>query len=421
MSAAPHPVPIAAGPVDHRIRPPGSKSETIRALAAACLADGRSHLYGALDADDTMAMAGVIRALGVDVATNTEPWSVDGQGGRLSPPQLPLDARESGLCARIGLVLAGSADGTSVMQGRGRLGERPLSSLIATLRDLGVEIDGDRLPIEVTGHGRLWGGTIAIDCSETTQFATALMLAAPTMQEPALLELKGLTGSVGYLELTATTMRRFGASVERTFTGYEVENTGYQPADVVVEPDASAAAYPMVAAAITGGRVTIEGIPSDSRQPDLAVTRHLRTMGCETRSEAGEITVIGPTGPLQPLETDLSDTPDGALALAVACLFAKGVSRLSGLGSLRHKESNRLDALSQELSRLGAGARVEDDTLVVTPANLHPSVVDPHGDHRVAMALGLVGLVVPGIAVDAPGVVDKTWPGFWTMLDDLSR
>jgi 3-phosphoshikimate 1-carboxyvinyltransferase len=416
-----HKVHVVHRPIDARIRPPGSKSETIRALTAAALAEGRSHLYAALDADDTHAMIDVLRVLGVDLVTASEPWSVDGNGGRLEPAATPLDARESGLTARIAMALAASCDGANVLKGHGRLPHRPMSGLIDALRDLGVVVRGEGLPIEITGHGRLWGGSIPVDCSATSQFATALMLLAPIMQEPTVLEPRGMAGSYGYLEMTAATMRRFGASVDRTLTGYEIANTGYRPTDVVIDPDASAAVYPLVAAAITGGRVVIDGLGLGDRQPDMLVVTHLEAMGCDVSWDEHRMSLVGRESSLSPIDADMSEAPDGAVALAVACLFADGASRLSGLGSLRHKESDRMMALSEGIGRLGGRVERHGDGLTVLPARLKGAVIDPHGDHRIAMALAVIGLVVSDVTIMSPGVVDKTWPGFWAMLDDLSR
>ncbi|MGH3651134.1 MAG: 3-phosphoshikimate 1-carboxyvinyltransferase [Acidimicrobiia bacterium] len=414
-------VPVLSRPIDARIRPPGSKSETIRALAAAALADGRSHLYGALTAEDTMAMVTALRALAIEVGVDSEPWTVDGHGGRLSAPPRPIDVNESGLAARILVALAGSLDGATTITGRGKLPQRPMEGLLTALRSQGVGISGDRLPLEVIGRGPLWGGPIEVDCSATSQFATALMLAAPIMHTSCRLEIKGLTGSRGYLDMTASAMRRFGAVVEPTVTGYEIANGGYSVADVVIEPDASAAVYPMAVAAITGGRVVIEGLGKSSRQPDLDVAPVLESMGCRVSWGEADLTVDARGVELSAVDVEMSEAPDGSLAVAVVCLFADGLSRISGLESLRHKESDRLEAMSGEIARIGGSAHVEGDTLVIEPGHLHGASIDPHGDHRIAMALATVGTRVAGIRVVFPDVVGKTWPLFWSFLDDLDR
>jgi 3-phosphoshikimate 1-carboxyvinyltransferase len=294
-----------------------------------------------------------------------------------------------------------------------------MGGIVDVLRAQGIEVSGERLPIEVAGRGHLWGGLIPVDCSESSQFATAVMLVAPLMQNPCVLEPRGLTGSAGYLEGTVSIMRRFGASVERTVTGYEIANEGYRASDVVIEPDASAAVYPMAIAAITGGEVTIEGLGEGSWQPDLGVAAVLGQMGCEVTWEETRVHVDATGSDLHGVDVDMSHAPDGSLALAVACLFATTPSRISGLGSLRHKESDRLAAISEEMRRIGGDVVVEGDSLVIAPGPLHGAVIEPHGDHRIAMSMATAGFRVAGVEVSSPGVVDKTWPGFWEFLDSL--
>lgn len=257
-----------------------------------------------------------------------------------------------------------------------------------------------------------------VDSSMSSQFVTALMMVSPLNRNPTILRIVGDRVSEGYLDLTTGVMRRFGAEVTMTVTGYEIANTGYQAADVEIEPDVSAAVYPMVAAAITGGRVEVAGVRETSRQPDIAVADHLGAMGCRIDDGASGIMVEGPAS-LQPLDADLSALPDGAMALATACLFADGPSRLTGLGTLRHKESDRLQALEDGMERLGARVVVDDESMMITPGPLRAATLDPHGDHRVAMSLALVGLKVVGVEVTDPEVVDKTWPGYWEAMTIL--
>lgn len=407
----------AAGPIRASVKPPGSKSVTIRALAAAALAPGRSHLYGPLDADDTLAMAEVLRGFGVAVAVGSEPWTVDGRGSDLRTPDQVLDAGESGLTARIAIAMAALVDGEVTIDGVGRLRMRPLGPLLDALANQGVSFSASdgTLPVTVSGHGGLWGGEIAVDSTLSSQFVTALLLVAPTTREPTRLRIEGDRGAAGYVELTGRVMSGFGAEVDQTITGYEVPNTGYHPADFQVEPDVSAAVYPMVAAAITGGSTAIEGVWLDSLQPDIAVADRLRFMGCSvTEGETG-LVIEGPEI-LDPIETDMAGAPDGALALAVACLFASAPSRITGLSTLRHKESDRLFAMSQEMEKLGARATVDGDTLRIDPGILRGATIDPHGDHRVAMSLALVGLRVGGVVIEHPEVVNKTWPGYWETM-----
>jgi 3-phosphoshikimate 1-carboxyvinyltransferase len=410
-------------PVEAVIRPPGSKSQTIRALVAAALAKGRSRLERPLESEDTTFARRALEQLGVEIDAEEGRWAIEGSAGALHPAPGPIDAGASGLTARAMIAVAALVDGRTTVVGRDRLPERPMGGLVEALLGLGVEAagTGGRLPVTVVGTGALPGGTVEVASHQTTQFATALLMAAPLAEAPLHIVPSGLEGSHRYLDVTLDTMRRFGARVDRTDRGYQGFPTGYTSIHLVVEPDASAAVYPMVAAAISGGRVTIDGLGSRSIQPDLGVAGVLAMMGCDVEQSETAITVDARGRRLQPIDVDLSGSPDGSLAVAVAALFAEGPSRLRGLGSLRYKESDRLSAMANEIARLGAGARVEGTELVITPAAMTPARIETYGDHRMAMSFALVGLGVPGIEIADPEVVAKTWPGYWDMLDGLSE
>jgi 3-phosphoshikimate 1-carboxyvinyltransferase len=414
-------VQTASSPIEATVRPPGSKSQTIRALVVSGLAAGTSRLHHPLDAGDTRAARRSLRALGVVIDDNADPWAVTGTAGRLQTAGAPLDAGASGLTARALIAMAPLVDGPTTITGRDRLPERPFGGLLEAVRSMGAKVTdtGGRLPVTVMGFGALTGGEVRVAAGETSQYLTSVLMAAPLADEPSTITPIGLAGSGGYVEMTLELMRHFGGSVTKSGESYRVEPTGYSGTDVEIEPDASAAVYPMVAAAITKGQVTIEGLGSGSVQPDMEVARVLQQMGCEVTQTADSTVVSAPGRSLSAVDVDLSGCPDGSLAVVVACLFADGPSRLSGLGSLRFKESDRLAALVSEVRRLGAGAEAGDDTLTITPAPLRASAVDTHEDHRIAMAFALVGLVVPGVEVSDPRVVDKTWPGYWAFLRQL--
>ncbi|MDP9493883.1 MAG: 3-phosphoshikimate 1-carboxyvinyltransferase [Actinomycetota bacterium] len=412
---------VKTGPVEATVRPPGSKSLTIRALFTAASAAGTSHLGHPLESGDTVAAREAVRSLGVSVEEAEENWEVVGTGGVFVATPHPIDVGESGLTARSLVALAALVPGSTRIVGQGRLPQRPMGGLIEALHALGVTVRSDNggVPLEVEGSGVLHGGTVKVAAGDTSQFATALLLVAPLAVEPITVIIDDLQGSAGYLDLTEDVMTRFGAKVERIGEGFRVQPTGYQAADYEIEPDASAAVYPLVAAAIRGGTVTVSGLDGSSLQPDIEVIEVLTAMGCRIAEGYETTTIEAGGGPLNPIDIDLSGMPDGALAVAVACLFARGQSRLHGLASLRHKESDRLRALAEQLQNLGAGVRVEEDSLVISPGPLHPARIDTYGDHRIAMAFSLAGLVQPGVEIESPGVVDKTWPGFWEMLESL--
>ncbi|HEU5113505.1 MAG TPA: 3-phosphoshikimate 1-carboxyvinyltransferase, partial [Acidimicrobiia bacterium] len=335
-----------------------------------------------------------------------------------------VDVGASGLTARSVIAVASLVHGTTTVVGRDRLPERPMGGLVDALDALGVDVtsvDGP-LPVIIEGVGALSGGSVSVDSRHTSQFASALLLTAPLARGELIVTPEGIEGSQRYLDMTVGMMKEFGATVDRVGSGYRVEPHGYTGRDIVIEPDASAAVYPMVAAAITGGRVTIEGLGSESMQPDLQIAVVLERMGCDVRQSGHDTTIVGPLdGQLRPVDVDLSGSPDGSLAVAVAALFAESPSKLRGLGSLRHKESDRLAALAIEIARLGGDAKVVRDELHITPGKLRPARVQTYGDHRVAMSFALVGLRIPAIEIADPEVVAKTWPAYWGMLSGLAQ
>lgn len=410
---------LPAGRAAGVIRVPGSKSAAIRALAVAALAPGRSTIHGGDLYEDTEAMLRVLEGFGVPAVAG-ESWEVN--GGSLRAPEGPIDCGESGLSARIAMAMAATVDGETTITGRGRLLERPMAPLVEILRSQHIEVrasTGGTLPLTVNGREGWWGGEIVVPTDTSTQFLTAVLLAAPTARYPTAVRAVGDGGAIGYVGMTLDVMAGFGVRVIEAAQGFEVPNSGYRAGSYGVPPDASSAVYPAVAAAITGGEVTILGLDANDRQPDMEVFEHLRAMGCIVDAVDVGVRVIGPDG-LDPIEADMEGAPDGALGLSVACLFARGNSRLTGLGSLRHKESDRLAAMAEGLGRLGARVEVTEDSISIDPpADAAAAVVAAHGDHRVAMSLALAGLRIEGVAVDHPEVVAKTWPGFWEDVERL--
>jgi 3-phosphoshikimate 1-carboxyvinyltransferase len=409
-------------PLESVVHPPGSKSHTNRALIIAALAGGGvSRLFNPLVADDSAVMRTCLRRLGVMIDDVDDPWLVLGSGGELKAPSGPLDVGASGTTARFVTAIAALADGPVTLDGTERMRRRPIGALAAALEGLGAGIvtSGGFPPVTVT-PGSLRGGLVEIDGSESSQFVSALLMLGPML--PARLHIglrNGELVSRPYVDATIEVMRVFGAEAWATDTGFAVAPGGYHKAHYDIEADASAAVYPAVAAAIRGGVVRIEGIPAGSTQPDLSVLEVLGRMGCAIRRGPTSIEVSGPGTALAPIEADMGGSPDGALAVAVACLFAEGESRLTGLSTLRLKETDRLTALETEIRRLGGLARVEGDDLVVGPGPLRPARIETYDDHRMAMAFSLVGLRVPGIEIVDPGCVSKTWPAFFDVLASL--
>ena len=428
MAAAglPDPLPIRPrGPVTGRLRPPGSRSVTNRALVAAALAMGTSRLLEATESDDTLAMVRGLEALGVPIRRAPGAWSVEGQAGRLhGAPRLDVGA--SGTTARFLTAVACLADGPSHLDGSHRMRERPIAELVEALEGLGarIRIEGKNgcPPLTILGGG-LAGGEVEIDASRSSQFVSGVLLAAPRAKRPVTLRLAGgRLVSRSFLELTLEVMAGFGVDVE--WNGRDRLRVpaplAYRSQELRIEPDAQAAVYAFCAAAIAGGRVCVLGIPPGSRQTDLRLLDVLEKMGCRVaRHSEGVQVERDPGAPLRAVEVDANAFPDAALALAVVALFAEGVTTIRGLAHLPLKETDRLAALRTELRRLGALAQTGPDWLRIEPGPLHGATVETYDDHRMAMSFALAGLRIPGVAIRDPGCVAKTWPGFFEALEQL--
>jgi 3-phosphoshikimate 1-carboxyvinyltransferase len=426
MQELPDPLRIEPrGPLDARVRVPGSKSVTNRALLAAALAEGASELSGALASDDTEVMVASLAALGCPVDTAAEPWRVQGRGGRLRAPAAALFTGNSGTTARFLTAAACLADGPVTIDGTARMRERPIDDLVRALAQLGAEckILGARgcPPVQVAGGG-LAGGEATIDARRSSQYVSAVLLAAPYAQRDVALRFAGgELVSRPYVDLTLDVMRAFGARADWEGTDALRVRGGvpYRGRRYAIEADASSAAYPFCAAAIAGGCVRVEGLDPRTRQPDVGILDLLERMGC--RAERGDdwAELRGPAGKLAGVDVDMNALPDAVLALAVVALFADGPTRIRNVSNLRIKETDRLAALETELTKLGARARSDFDSLTIEPGPLRAATIDTYGDHRMAMAFALAGLRQPGVAIRDPGCVSKTWPDYFGMLARL--
>ncbi len=421
---------------------PGSKSHTNRALLCAALADGESVLDRVLIADDTEAMLGVIESLGavvdrrpdgtvvIDGSAPHGPRSDGLSGGAASNG--PLDSpehvsrqivdvrtRQSGTTSRFVLPVLATLAGHFRLDGDPQLRSRPFGPQLDALRQLGAAIEGSGLPLLIDGHV-LSGGKIKIEGSTSSQFLSGLLLAAPLMSGPLSIEVDGHLVSKPYVALTIDTMARFGQHVEVVgdFQRFECRPGRYQAAEFSIEPDASAASYFFAAAAITGGTVRINGLDSSTVQGDLAFTRVLEQMGATVETGPGWTSLAG-TGELRGTSVDMSDISDTAQTLAVVASFASTPTEMTGIGFIRRKETDRIAATVAELNRRGIEATATDDGLIVYPGVARPGVVQTYDDHRMAMSFALLGLVHDGIEIADPRCVNKTFPTYFTVLEQL--
>ena len=400
------------------LRPPGSKSITNRALLCASLADGTSTLRGALFAQDTHAMMDAVAALGSGVHADQASATIEvhGSAGRQPAEPVRIDARQSGTTSRFILPAAALGSTRVVVDGAPQLRSRPMLPLLDALEQLGVSVEPLEqpgfLPVAVRGPAR--GGEVRVAGHLSSQFLSGLLMAAPLMERGLRVDLTSPLVSVPYVTMTLAVMRAFGVVAD----GLAVAAGNYTPAVLAIEPDASAAAYFFAAAAISGGRITVEGLGANSIQGDVAFVDILERMGALVERAADRITVCG-TGTLRGVEVDMADISDTAQTLAAVAVFAQTPTRVGGIGFIRGKESDRIGALAAELGRAGIAVATDPDGFTVTPGTVRPTRFHTYDDHRMAMSLALLGLRAHGIEIEDPGCVAKTYPDFFADLASL--
>lgn len=387
-----------ARPPDATIAVPGSKSITNRALICAALADGTSVLEGALWADDTEAMVECLRALGIGVDVAGDRITVHGQGGAIPATEARLNVRLSGTTARFIAPVAALGHGQFEIDAAPPMRRRPMAPTFDALRSVGVQIDelGEPgcLPVLMHTSG-VRGGRVSVSGDVSSQFLSGLLMAGFQVDVTTALV------STPYVEMTRAVMHAFGQA--RTFA---------------IEPDASAASYFFAAATLCDGRVTVEGLGPSSLQGDTRFVDVLESMGATVERDANRTTVYG-TGALHGVDVDLRDLSDMVPTLAAIALFADSPTTIAGVGFIRGKESDRIGDVITELRRCGIEAIEHDDGLTITPGQPRPARIHTYDDHRMAMAFALIGLRVPGIEIEDPECVAKTFPGYFKALDQL--
>jgi 3-phosphoshikimate 1-carboxyvinyltransferase len=421
-----------AGPLDFVTEIPGSKSITNRALVQAALADGHSLLTNALLAEDTKLMIEALRRLGIAITVDESAPTVEITGcrGQFPVTEASLFCGNAGTVMRFLTACAATGYGTFTLDGIARMRERPIGDLIDVLRALGAHAEyhgRDGYP-PLTIHARhLRGGHVAIDAPASSQFVSALLLAAPYASSDVLIDVIGPIPSVPYLKITLGVMDAFGVPV---IEQYDKESAKfiipapqrYTGRRYAIEPDASNAAYFFAAAAVAGGRVTVKNLGADSLQGDARFIDVLEKMGCSIERGRASLRVTGPkeAAALRGIDIDLNDMPDTAQTLAVIALFTDGPTTIRNVANLRIKETDRLAALAQELRKLGAEVEEQEEGLtIVPPRQPRGALIETFGDHRMAMSFAVAGLRIPGVEINDPGCCGKTFPDFFARWDRL--
>ena len=400
------------------IAAPPSKSVTQRALVAASLARGVSTLRRPLLGGDGRILVEALRRAGLQIDEQPEALTLDGSAGISSGPPLALHLGNAGTAMRFLAARLATGERECVLDGDPRMRERPIEPLLAALRALGARaasLQGNGCPPVAVGGLRPAGGEAHLDGTLSSQFLSGLLMAGPGFENGVAITVEGALVSRPYVDVTCDVMRHFGVEATRFAVA---PGSRYRPADITIEGDWSSASYFLAAAAIVPGRVEMQGLRSDSAQGDRRFADLLEEAGCRIERRADGITATG-TGTLQSLDADLGDCPDIAPTAAIVALFARGTTRLRGLAHLRLKESDRIAALCEGIAAIGGDARPEADGLTIRPRPPHGGIVDPRGDHRMAFAFALLGLVVPGVLVRDPDCVAKSWSSFWSDLEGL--
>ena len=430
------------------VQVPGSKSITNRALILAALAQPAelsafsyqpsaignvSVLENALRSDDTEVMIDSLQRLGIAVVAD---WS----NNRITVPCTAISnwnknveffCGNSGTTIRFLTAMLSVGEGTYRLDGVARMRERPIGDLVEALQGLGVDIRCEKNngcpPIILNAHG-LPGGKVAVRGNTSSQFLSALLMAAPYAKAPIILEQQGGMVSWSYVLMTIFAMRTWGVDVDGGRSVHEmirnltqpggtinITPLSYQARKHIIEADASSASYFWAAAAITGGVVGVPGLDM-SEQGDLEFFRALCEMGCWDPSM---YTIQGE--PLHGIDIDMNNFSDTVMTLAVVALFAKDSTKITNVAHIRHKETDRLSALATELRKVGAIIEEHPDGLTIHPQPLHGAILDTYDDHRMAMSLALIGLKIPGIFIRNPGCVGKTFPSYWHTLENLRQ
>ncbi|WP_283710674.1 3-phosphoshikimate 1-carboxyvinyltransferase [Pseudoalteromonas prydzensis] len=407
---------------------PGSKSLSNRILLLAALAKGTTVVENLLDSDDIRHMLGALKQLGVQVSLNDDKTvaTVQGVGGQLLTPSEPLFLGNAGTAYRPLTAVLAAVKGDYELVGEPRMEERPIGHLVDALQALGGDVrylkNKDYPPLKIVG-GQINGGDVEIDGSISSQFLTALLMAAPLFNGDTNITIKGTLVSKPYIDITLDVMARFGISVThddyKTFTVKGAQQ--YQAVErIMVEGDASSASYFVAAAAIAGGEIEIKGVGAKSVQGDIGFAKVMEQVGAKIDWYDERLVVR--KGQLKGVDIDANAIPDAAMTLATVALFADGPTAIRNIYNWRVKETDRLHAMATELRKVGAEVVEGEDFIEITPPKQFNDVaIDTYDDHRIAMCFAMVAVGGKPITINDPKCTYKTFPTFFNVLASVSQ
>lgn len=415
--------------IDGEVNLPGSKSLSNRALLIASLANGTTKITNLLDSDDTRYMLGAMKQLGINYSLSDDrtECTVIGNCGPINvttSQELYLGNAGTAMRPLTAALCLGSGEFT--LTGDPRMKERPIGHLIDALRQLDVDInylENDGYPPLTIKANSLFGGSVEIDGSISSQFLTALLMSAPMAKSDLKIIIIGELVSKPYIDITLDIMKKFGVNVKHdNYKTFYIEgNQEYKAVSkYMVEGDASSASYFLAAAAIKGGTVKVTGIGKNSIQGDVAFANVLEDMGADVTWGDDFISVS--RNELHAIDMDFNHIPDAAMTIATTAMFVKGTTVLRNIYNWRVKETDRLFAMATELRKVGAVVEEGEDYLKITPPEtLKHAVIDTYDDHRMAMCFSLLALDKASVTINEPECTAKTFPTYFEVLDSISK
>ena len=401
---------------------PGSKSYTNRALLIAGLTDGECRLEKPLVSDDTKYMIRALKAFGISVQEEKEAFIVSGKGGKLSAPGEDIFIGNAGTTMRFLTTFSALVPGKTRLDGDERMRQRPLADLLHCLTQMGVKAvsaNGNGCPpIDIAG-GEVPGGEVQLAGDKSSQYLTSILLSAPYFKNDTNILIQGDLTSKSYADITLDIMKTFGVHVDNEgYQRFKVKaGDRYKAQTYRVESDWSSASYFLAAAAVTGGEMTLTDINPHSVQGDAQFTSVLEKMGCRLEKRSHSLHFKG--NPLRGITINMNNMPDAVQTLAVTALFAEGETVIQGIGNLRIKETDRILALANELTRLGAEVEAGEDYLVIRPGDYRGAEIETYDDHRMAMSFAVAGLKIQGVRIKNPTCVEKSFPDFFQRFANL--
>ncbi len=408
---------IQPGVMSGTMTVPYSKSLTHRLLVIGALSGNSCRIFKPLISEDTRITFHALQQMGFETHMEYGDFVFSGERKAQTVP-VEIFVGNSGTSARFLTALAAFLPGVYRLDGTARMRQRPMRPLIQALQHLGAEIRHQNgfFPLEIHG-GQMFGGEVTVDASQSSQFLSALLLVAPSLTKSLKMIHRGKVSSMAYVEITLELLRQAGITVQVFPDYFEIPGRQqYRFSEWLVEGDYSSASYYLAGAAISGGTIRITNLQKNSVQGDREILHILEMAGAEVKWDGDTATVSGPAS--QAVDVDMLRYPDLVPAVAVLSLFARGTSRLRNVTHLRYKESDRIQAITENISLLGGNAFMDGPDLVIAPGSLHGATLPVFNDHRIAMSFALAGLRIPGVSIENPACVGKSYPDFW---DDFER